>query len=44
MSLNILDEKKREEFFNALKIIHSYYEQLNLGKLIFGELIFQKKN
>tara|TARA_B100001173_G_C15892327_1_gene506157 strand:+ start:207 stop:932 length:726 start_codon:yes stop_codon:yes gene_type:complete len=43
MSLNILNEKKREEFFNALKIIHSYYQSLNLGKLFFGDLVFQKK-
>ena len=43
MSLNFLNEKKKEEFFNALKVIHSYYEQLNLGRLNFGDLTIEKK-
>tara|TARA_B100002052_G_scaffold280931_1_gene289500 strand:- start:256 stop:1122 length:867 start_codon:yes stop_codon:yes gene_type:complete len=43
MSLNILNEKKKEEFFNALKVVHSYYEQLNLGRLNFGDLTIDKK-
>ena len=43
MSLNILNEKKKEEFFNALKVVHSYYERLNLGRLNFGDLTIDKK-